>query len=88
MPDLSTVQCTVAANGTITVVSKHFMNQAQVAAVAAGVSTSVSTITTGTDWIQVSTAIVNTTPQTQAAAERNTFVGSNQNPQYRGTVTA
>lgn len=88
MPDLTTASASISTAGTITVVTKTFMNRAQVAAVAAGLASSTSTVTTGTDWVQVSTAIVPNTPVTQAAAETNTFVGSNLNPSTRGTVQA
>lgn len=88
MPDLTTASCSISTAGTITVVTKTFMNQAQVAAVAAGLASSTSTVTTGTDWVQVSTAIVPSAPVTQTAAETNKFAGSNLNPSTRGTVTA
>lgn len=88
MPDLTTAKCTVGTDGYITVVTKTFMNQAQVAAVAGGLTSSVSTVTTGTDWVQVSTVLVPTSAVTQAAAETNSFVGSDLNPSTRGTVAA
>ncbi len=86
MPDRQTAQCTVGTDGHITIVTKTFMNQAQVAAVAGGLASSTSTVTTGTDWVNVSTVLIPSAPVTQAAAETQTYVGDNLNPATGGTV--